>query len=93
MADEIEEPGAPGSETPAQNTDADKDRHALAEEPAAASVYSSTSDPYGEPHGDEARLESAATQVIETETAPAIVAPAPPPQSPPPPPPPGKEDE
>jgi sec-independent protein translocase protein TatC len=94
MADEIEEPSAPGSEIPVQNTDADhadKEPHALVEEPAAVSVYSSTSDPYGE----EAPLESAATQVVEkTETLPAVAAPAPPPQSPPPPPPPsGKPDE
>jgi sec-independent protein translocase protein TatC len=92
MADEIEEPRAPGSEIPVPNTEADKNAHALVEEPAAVSVYSSTSDPYGEPHGEEVRLESAATQVVEkAETLPAVV--AAPPKSPPPPPPPGKPDE
>jgi sec-independent protein translocase protein TatC len=103
MADEIEEPGAPGSEIPAQNTDAEKNRHAAVEEPVAVSAYSSTSDPYGEPYGQEARLESASTQLETTvtqagekaETIPAIAAPAPPPKSPPPPPPPppGKPEE
>ena len=39
MADEIEEPSAPGSEIPVQNTDADKEPHALVEEPVAVSVY------------------------------------------------------
>ena len=82
MADEIEEPGAPASQTPAQNP----------EEPVAVSAYSSTSDPYGE----EVRLESAATQVIDhTEAVPAIATPAPARKSPPPAPPPptGKQDE
>jgi sec-independent protein translocase protein TatC len=88
MADEIEEPRAPGSEIPVPNTEADKSAHALVEEPAAVSVYSSTSDPYGE----ETRLESAATQVVEkAETLPAVV--TAPPKSPPPPSPPGKPDE
>jgi sec-independent protein translocase protein TatC len=78
MADEIEEPKAPGSDVPAQST----------EEPVAVSVYSSTSDPYGE----EVRLESAATQAVEkTETLPAVA--AAPPQSPPPPPPPKPDEE
>ena len=82
MADEIEEPGAPASQIPAQNP----------EEPVAVSAYSSTSDAYGE----EVRLESAATQVIDhTEAVPAIATPAPAPKSPPPAPPPptGKQDE
>ncbi len=90
MADEIEEPKAPGSDVPAQNTDASKDPHALVEEPAAVSVYSSTSDPYGE----EVPLESAVTEAVEkTETLPAVAAPAPPPKSPPPPPPPKPDEE
>lgn len=92
MADEIEEPSAPGSEIPAQSTDAEKDNHALVEEPSAVAAYSSNSDPYSE----EARLEGAATQVAgKTETVPAAAppAPVPAPKSPPPPPPPGKQDE
>jgi sec-independent protein translocase protein TatC len=90
MADEIEEPKAPGSEVPAQNTDAGKGPPALVEEPAAVSVYSSTSDPYGEEVG----LENAVTEAVEkTETLPAVAAPAPPPKSPPPPPPPKPDEE
>src|SRR5689334_10961835 len=78
MADEIEEPSAPGSQTPAQTP----------EEPVAVNAYSSTSDPYGE----ELAQKSAATQVVEKiEPVPAVT--APPPKSPPPAPPASKEDE
>ncbi|HEY3458288.1 MAG TPA: twin-arginine translocase subunit TatC [Bryobacteraceae bacterium] len=78
MADEIEEPSAPRSQTPAQTP----------EEPVAVSAYSSTSDPYGE----ELAQQSAATQTVETtETVPAVT--APPPKSPPPAPPASKEEE
>ncbi|HEY6988105.1 MAG TPA: twin-arginine translocase subunit TatC, partial [Bryobacteraceae bacterium] len=78
MADEIEEPSAPGSQTPAQTP----------EEPVAVSAYSSTSDPYGE----ELAQQSAATATVEkTEPVPALT--APPPKSPPPAPPASKEDE
>src|SRR3954447_23634694 len=94
MADEIEEPKAPGSDVPAQNTDTGKDPHAVVEEPAAVGVYSSTSDPYGEPHDQKVLLEGAATEVVEkTEKLPAVAAPVPPPKSPPPPPPSGKPNE
>ncbi len=78
MADEIEEPSAPGSQTPAQTP----------EEPVAVSAYSSTSDPYGE----EVAQQTADTQIVEkTEPVPAVT--APPPKSPPPTPPTSKQDE
>src|SRR5690349_15751680 len=78
MADEIEEPSAPGSQPPAQTP----------EEPVAVSAYSSTSDPYGE----ELAQQSAATQTVETtEPVPAVT--APPPKSPPPTPPTSKQEE
>ena len=78
MADEIEEPSAPGSQVPAQSP----------EEPVAVSAYSSTSDPYGE----ELAQQSAGTQIVEkAEAVPAVT--APPPKSPPPTPPTSKQDE
>jgi sec-independent protein translocase protein TatC len=79
MADEIEEPSAPGSQSPAQTP----------EEPAAISAYSSTSGPYGEELPQQTAV---ATSAVETtDTIPAVA--APPPQSPPPIPPTSKQEE
>jgi sec-independent protein translocase protein TatC len=81
MPDDIEEPSAPGSETagaPGETA-----------EPAAASVYTSASDPYVPGTG----LENDGSQALVKTEPPGPIAPASPPKGPPPPPPEDDDEE